>query len=66
MTTTEQPPTEEPEEQEPDAATVARYNLNVGAANVDYGPFAAHGKYFPVTTKPPQQSETSSKPTIQN
>lgn len=33
----------------PDAATIEQYNLNVGAANVDYGPFAYHRKYIPVT-----------------
>lgn len=35
-------------EVQPDAATIEQFSLNVGAANVDYGPFASHRKYIPV------------------
>lgn len=48
--------TEEPEV-EPSAADIERYNLNVGAANVDYGPYAYHRKYIPVTTQEEQHEE---------
>lgn len=43
-----------------DSATIMRYNLNVGAANVDYGAFAYHRKYIPVTIQPtihPQEED---------
>lgn len=52
--------TEMPVNQTIDSATIMRYNLNVGAANVDYGAFAYHRKYIPVTILPtihPQEED---------